>query len=290
MVDATLSTWLADIAGAVTIGNLVVVAILGASVGSFLNVCVARWPAGLSVWRPRSRCPHCARPIAWHENVPVIGWLLLKGRCRGCGQAISPQYPLVEAMVALGWMACVLAFGLSFEALRVAIVGTTLLGILITDARHYLIPDGFTIFGLGFVLVTAMANFFLQEPTHFATTWPAVLGACTGAGALAIVGWLAEVVMRREAMGFGDMTLMAMVGAALGPERALLTIVVGAALGAFFFVVVVGPVLWLRARRRGTAFAFPDVPFGVFLAPAAIAALLWGEAALSWYLQWMLPT
>ncbi len=290
MVTTGLPTPFAAQGVPMSIGTLVLVAILGASVGSFLNVCIARWPEGLSVWRPRSRCPQCARPIAWHENVPVISWMLLRGRCRGCGQAISPQYPLVEAMVALGWIACALAFGLSFEALRVAVVGTTLLGIMVTDARHYLIPDGFTLFGSGFVLVTAVANFFVQEPTHFATTWPALLGACTGAGAIAIVGWLAEVVMRREAMGFGDMTLMAMVGAALGPERALLTIVAGAGLGAGMFLLVVGPVLWLRSRRTGTVFAFPEVPFGVFLAPAAIGALLWGEAALSWYLQWMLPS
>ena len=264
--------------------------VIGASIGSFLNVCIARWPAELSVVRPRSRCPKCERPIAWHENIPVISWLLLRGKCRGCGLPISVQYPVVELLVALGWVASVLTFGVTFEALRVAVFGTILFGIAVTDAKHYLIPDGFTISGLVLVLGMAAANFFISETTHFASLWPAVLGACVGAGAITIIGWLAEVAMKREAMGFGDTTLMAVVGAALGPERALLTIVGGAFVGALFFVVFVGPVVWLRSRKRGTEFEFPDVPFGVFLAPAAMLALLWGDRLIVWYMQRAFPT
>jgi leader peptidase (prepilin peptidase)/N-methyltransferase len=110
-----------------------------------------------------------------------------------------------------------------------------------------------------------------------------------GAGAITIIGWLAEVVLKREAMGFGDSTLMAMVGAALGPERALATIFAGAFVGAVTFLVVVAPVGWLRARRRGEAFAFPEVPFGVFLAPAALLVLLWGTPLITWYLNRTFP-
>ena len=269
---------------------LLPVFIIGASIGSFLNVCIARWPAELSVVKPRSRCPKCERPIAWHENIPVLSWLILRGKCRGCQLPISMQYPAVELLVALGWVACVLTFDVTFEALRVAIFGTILFGIAVTDAKHYLIPDGFTISGLVLVLGMAAANFFIGEATHFASLWPAILGACVGAGAITIIGWLAEVAMKREAMGFGDTTLMAVVGAALGAERALLTIIGGAFVGAVFFVVLVGPVVWLRSRKRGTEFEFPDVPFGVFLAPAAMLALLWGDRLIAWYMQRAFPT
>jgi leader peptidase (prepilin peptidase)/N-methyltransferase len=263
--------------------------VLGASVGSFLNVCIARWPAELSVVKPRSRCPRCERPIAWHENIPLVSWLLLRGKCRGCSLPISMQYPLVELLVALGWVASFVFLGVTFEAVRVALFGTVLFGIAVTDARHYLIPDGFTITGLVLVMGFAIANFFVGEASHFASPWQAVLGACVGAGAITIIGWLAEVIMQREAMGFGDTTLMAVVGAAVGPERSLLTIVAGAFVGAAVFLLVVGPIAKVRATRRGEAFAFPDVPFGVFLAPAALLVLLWGDALITWYVQRMFP-
>lgn len=268
---------------------LVLTFVVGASIGSFLNVCISRWPAELSVVSPRSRCPRCSRPIAWHENIPLLSWLLLRGKCRGCALPISVQYPAVELVVALGWLASVWAFGLSFEALRVAIFATILLGIAITDAKHYLIPDGFTVSGLILMLAFAFANVFVGEESRFAAAWPSVIGACVGAGAITIIGWLAEVVMKREAMGFGDTTLMAVVGAALGAERSLLTIVAGAFLGAVVFVGIVGPIVKIRSARRGEEFEFPDVPFGVFLAPAALLVLLWGEALMTWYLQRVLP-
>ncbi len=263
---------------------------IGASIGSFLNVCIARWPAELSVVKPRSRCPKCERQIAWHENIPVLSWMLLRGKCRGCQLPISVQYPAVELLVALGWVACVLAFGVTLEAFRVAIFGTLLFGIAVTDAKHYLIPDGFTITGLVLMLGLAIANFFVGETSQFATPWPALIGACVGAGAITIIGWLAEVAMKREAMGFGDTTLMAVVGAALGAERALLTIIGGAFVGAVFFLLVVGPIVWLRNRKSGKEFEFPDVPFGVFLAPAALLALLWGDRLIVWYVQRAFPT
>ncbi len=261
--------------------------VVGACFGSFLNVCVARWPAELSVVSPPSRCPFCERQIRWHENVPIFGWVRLGGKCAGCQARISPQYPLIELLVALGWLGCALAFGFTFEAARVAVVGTILLGIALTDAQHYLIPDGFTVTGLLFGLVTSVVAllYFSDAPTHFASPTDAILGACVGAGAIRIIGWLGEVVLKKEAMGFGDETLMAFVGALLGPPRTFLTIVAGAALGAALFLLVVGPIVWVRTKRRGEAFEFPDVPFGVFLAPAALLALLWGELLISWYLE-----
>ena len=261
--------------------------LVGACVGSFLNVCIARWPADLSVVAPRSRCPNCEREIRWYENVPLVSWVLMRARCAGCKLPISAIYPTIELAVALGWVASFAAFGVSLVALRVAVFATILLGIAVTDAKHYLIPDGFTVFGLLWVAVTAVAALVIGETGPFAGPYDALVGACAGAGAIAIAGWLGEVATKKEAMGFGDVTLMAVVGGALGPGRALLTVFVGALIGAVTFLLVVFPVVWLRGRRSGVPFAPPQVPFGVFLAPAAMIVLLGGNRAIEWYLGQM---
>jgi leader peptidase (prepilin peptidase)/N-methyltransferase len=265
--------------------------ILGACAGSFLNVCIHRWPRERSVLRPRSRCPKCGNQLAWFENVPILSWVALRGKCRCCDEPISPMYPFVELIVAIGWLLAVHHYGMSFTAVRVAIFGTTLLGVAMTDAQHYLIPDGFTLFGLLFALTTSVIAFFHGETQVFASPYDALVGACAGAGMIAIVGWIGEVMTKREAMGLGDVTLMAFVGAALGPTRALITVFLGATLGAVAFAGVVIPVSLLRrghAREQtelalGSApFETPLVPFGVFLAPAAMLTLFWGDALLAW--------
>ncbi len=262
--------------------------LLGGVIGSFLNVCISRWPDGLSVMKPRSRCPACGHEITWYENIPVVSWLALRGRCRGCHQPISPVYPLVEIVVALLWLAAVVQFGMSFAALRLAVFLTVLLGIMLTDASRYVIPDGFTVFGLLWAIAAAGIALFVGETPPFAGLYEAVVGACAGAGAIAIVGWLGELALKKEAMGFGDVTLMAMVGAHLGPARTLLTIFLGAAIGAVGFLGIVFPLEWLRSRRQGSPFEPPLVPFGVFLAPAAVVALLWGNALIDWYIHGVL--
>jgi leader peptidase (prepilin peptidase)/N-methyltransferase len=264
----------------------------GAAIGSFLNVCIARWPLEQSVIRPPSRCPHCETAIRWHDNVPIVGWIRLAGKCRNCRAPISVVYPVVELVVALGWLLAALEFGATFTAVRVAVFGTVMLGIAITDLQHYVIPDGFTVFGLVFVLATSVVGSALGEITPFAAPWDALVGACAGAGAIAIVGWLGEVVLKKEAMGFGDVTLMAVVGAALGPGRALLVIFLGAAVGAITFLLVVYPILRIRGSTRDAQMELaletrkpllPQVPFGVFLAPAAVLALVFGQQLLDWY-------
>ena len=267
--------------------------VIGASIGSFLNVCIARWPLEQSIIRPPSRCPHCETPIKWSDNIPLLGWLRLGGKCRNCRAPISVVYPAVELLVALGWLLCALQFGATFTAVRVAIFGTIMLGIAITDAKHYVIPDGFTVFGLVFVLVTSVISGVRAEVTPFATPWDALIGACAGAGAIAIVGWLGEVALKKEAMGFGDVTLMAVVGAALGPGRALLVIFLGAAVGAITFLLVVYPIVRFRGASARDAqiemplgavkALMPQVPFGVFLAPAAVLALVFGQKLVDWY-------
>ena len=268
--------------------------VVGACVGSFLNVCIIRWPAERSIVRPRSRCTRCGHQLSWFENLPIVSWLALRARCRCCDERISAQYPLIELTVAIGWMLAVRSFGPSFDALRVAVVGTTLLGIAVTDAKHYLIPDGFTLFGLLWVIVTSIVAYFWVGSSLFASPYEALVGACTGAGMIAIVGWLGEVATKREAMGLGDVTLMAFVGGAVGPARALVTVFVAAGIGAVAFLGIVYPIAWLRRSRAGeqTELALggegvemPLVPFGVFLAPAALVTLLWGDGLLALVLR-----
>jgi leader peptidase (prepilin peptidase) / N-methyltransferase len=267
--------------------------VLGAVWGSFLNVCISRWPAGLSVVAPRSRCPNCERPIAWYENIPVASWLALRARCRGCGKPISIMYPLVELAVAFTWLAAVTHYGPTLTALRVAVFVTLLIGIAMTDALHYLIPDGFTVFGLLWMMTFSVVGVMAAEPGPFALPYEALIGACAGAGAISIAGWLGEVALRKEAMGFGDVTLMAVIGAAVGPQLALLTIFVAAALGSVAYVLIIYPLRMIRQNRdrRGSLGpptdddeSLPVIPFGVFLAPAAVIALLWGPAIIDWYL------
>ena len=267
--------------------------LFGACIGSFLNVCIARWPREESVVRPRSRCPKCGHQLSWFENIPLLSWVALRARCRCCTESISPVYPSIELIVALGWLGAVLVFGPTFTALRVAVFGTVLLGVAMTDLQTYLIPDGFTLFGLGWSLATAILAFFFGQSSLFAGPYEALIGACAGAGMIAIVGWLGEVALRKEAMGMGDITLMAFIGAALGPQRAIITVFVASAIGAITFLGVVYPITWLRRTHTreqtelalgGAPFTAPLVPFGVFLAPAAMLTLLWGETWLGWLL------
>jgi leader peptidase (prepilin peptidase)/N-methyltransferase len=236
--------------------------------------------------RPRSRCPNCGHQITAIENIPIFSWLALRGKCRGCGNPISFQYPLVEIVVGVVWMLAYLNFGLTFTAMRVAVFVTVLIGIAVTDLKRYLIPDGFTVFGVIWVVATAIAALFVGNEELFAGAYDALIGACVGAGAIAIAGWLGEVALKKEAMGFGDVTLMAMVGAAVGPNRALMTVFLGAFIGAVVFVGIVYPVFWMRARAAKKEFEAPLVPFGVFLAPAAVIALLWGDRIISAYTRY----
>lgn len=281
---------------------LVLALLTGLALGSFLNVCIVRWPAEESVVRPPSRCPRCGREVRWYENIPVLSWLALRGRCAGCGLPISSLYPLVELTVGLLWLGAIWIFGATFDAVRVAVLLTVLLGIAITDARAMVIPDGFTVFLLLFGLVASVVSRTAGEVSLFAQPYEAFLGACAGAGLVAIIGWLGELAFRKEAMGFGDVTMMAAVGASLGPERALMTVLLGAAVGAVASVLVLVPLAVLRKQpaaeqpvaehAAGAAEVggggsllgdLPHVPFGVFLAPGAVVALFYGDRLIAWY-------
>lgn len=246
-------------------------ALIGACVGSFLNVCIYRWPEGLSVVRPRSRCPHCEIPIRWHDNLPIVGWLLLRGKCRSCGARISIQYPLIELTTASLWVAAVLRHGFGWQALSSALFFTLLLGIALTDARTYIIPDQFTWGGLVIGLVLSLAPGGIS-PLQSA------LGAVMGFAILWVIAVLGEVVFRKPAMGGGDIKMMAMVGAFLGYPGVLLTIFLGALFGSLIF----GPI----SLKTGKL-----VPFGIFLALGAGITEPWGQAIVQWYLSTFLrPT
>ncbi len=262
----------------------VIAGVFGALLGSFLNVCIHRLPRGESIVRPRSRCPHCGHLIAWYDNVPVLSWLVLRARCRQCRAPISVQYPLVELAVALVWAGSVAWQGPTADAVADAVFVTLLLGIAITDAKHYVIPDAFSLGGTAAGIAYAFAPGGL-------VWWMGLAGAALGYGLLWLVRWAGDLALRRgmiggeelatvleegekpTTMGEGDLRMMAMVGAFLGPIGVLLTVFLGALAGSLVFVP-------LRLAGRRIA-----IPFGVFLAIGAVAALVAGDELLRWYLH-----
>jgi len=238
-------------------------ALFGLSIGSFLNVCILRLPKGGSILRPRSSCPSCKRQLSWYENVPVVSYLVLRGRCRTCGTRISILYPLVELATALIWFGSFLYFDDRWQALSGAIFGTLLLGIAVTDAREYIIPDEFSLGGLLLGLALSLAP---GAPSPLMS----VLGAAVSFAVMYAVAVIGEWAFKKPALGGGDIKMMAMVGAFLGPLYSLLTIFVGSAIGAVIF----GPI----GLKTGKL-----VPFGVFLALGAAVVYVWGGDMVGWY-------
>jgi leader peptidase (prepilin peptidase)/N-methyltransferase len=237
--------------------------ILGLMLGSFLNVCTLRWPTDESVVHPPSHCPACGTPIRWFDNLPVLSYVILRGRCRSCGVFISPQYPLVEAATGLIWAGTFLHLGLSVEAARGAILLTLLLGIAVSDARFYIIPDEFSLGGtaLGLALAPLPGGLSMLQ---------SVLGALVGFGILWAIAHLGTWLFKKDAMGGGDLKMMAMVGAFLGIPGVFLTLFLGALLGSLIF----GPISWKTGKL---------VPFGIFLAAGAAVAYGWGDPLMAWY-------
>ncbi len=237
--------------------------VFGLAMGSFLNVCILRLPGGGSVLRPRSRCPSCERPLRWYENIPLLSWLVLRGRCRNCRAPISVMYPLVELATAAIWVAGFLYLDRPWSALSAALFGTLLLGIMLTDAREYIIPDEFSLGGL--ILGLAL-SFAPGSPTPLMS----FAGAALAFALMYAVAVLGEWAFKKPALGGGDIKMMAMVGAFLGPLGALLTIFVGSLVGAAIF----GPI----GLKTGKL-----VPFGVFLSLGAGIVYVWGGDMVAWY-------
>ncbi len=237
--------------------------LVGLMLGSFLNVCTLRWPTDESVIRPPSHCPGCGTRIRWYDNIPVVSYLILRARCRSCGAFISPQYPIVELATGLIWAGSFMQYGLSVEGLRGALFLSVLLGIAITDARFYIIPDQFSLGGglLGLALAPFPGGLSMGQ---------SLLGAAVGFGMLWVVARVGTWVFKKEAMGGGDLKMMGMVGAFLGVPGVLLTLFLGALLGSLVF----GPIAWKTGKL---------VPFGIFLALGASVTYGWGDRLISWY-------
>ena len=247
--------------------------LLGLCVGSFLNVCILRLAKEdkkqRSLFHPPSTCPRCGHRISWRDNVPVLSWLWLRGRCRWCGQPISVQYPIIEASVAVLWIAAMLAYGPTANFLAAVVLGTILIGIAITDARHYLIPDEYNWAGL-------ILGLALSLPDGAQGFQKAVLGSAAGFALLYAVGLVGGWVFKEEAMGGGDVKMMAMVGAFVGWQGVLLTVFAASLFGTLIYV----PLLLMHKRKR-------HVPFGVFLAMGAAVTFAFGPSIIDWYRRFL---
>jgi len=243
------------------------VAILGLIVGSYLNVVVYRLPLGLSTVYPRSRCPGCGSLIRARDNVPVLSFLLLRGRCRTCGTAISWRYPLVEAATGALFVACLVRFGLAPQAAVAIVFSCLMLVLALIDYDHMILPDRITLPGIVVGLAT-------QLWAPLAGLVPAVIGALLGAGILLAVWGLWLVVRREEGMGLGDVKMLALVGAFLGWQGVLVTL---------FFGALSGSAVGLALMRRGSVDMRSKLPFGVFLSLGGLVALFFGDTLVAWY-------
>jgi leader peptidase (prepilin peptidase)/N-methyltransferase len=246
-----------------------VIFIFGAVIGSFLNVCICRIPAGVSIVKPASRCPRCQASIRWYQNIPVISYLVLRGRCASCHQVISLRYPLVEALTGILFVLVFRQFGFLWATPVYWLLAAALVVITFIDLDHQIIPDVISLPGIpmGFAL-------------SFLVPWiswsDSLLGILLGGGSLYLVGQIYYLVTRVEGMGGGDVKLLAMLGAFLGWKAVLPTIFLGSLVGSIIGVSV------MLYRRAGGKLA---IPFGPFLALGAVIYLLYGQDLLRWYLS-----
>ena len=257
----------------------VFVFLLGLVLGSFLNVCIYRLPLGGSVVHPRSRCPSCEAPIPWYQNVPVVSWLALRGRCARCAARISVRYPVVELISGLLLLTLWLVFGPGPAFPIASFFALSMLVLFFTDYDHQLLPDAITLTGLVVGLSLSWFNPFL-DGTGWRRVWLSVAGAAIGSGLLWGLGALYGRIRGVEAMGMGDVKMMGMVGAFTGPFGVLLTIFVGSIVGALVGVLMVP----LRGRSLQDT-----LPFGCFLAPAALGALLFSRYVWRAYSSVLFP-
>jgi leader peptidase (prepilin peptidase)/N-methyltransferase len=290
----------------------------GLAFGSFLNVCIHRLPLGRSVVTPRSACPTCKEPIAFYDNIPVLSWLILGGRCRHCKSKISPRYLLIELLTGVLFLACYWYFGLTLATLKFCAFAFLLLGLIFTDAETKLLPDKLTLPGLALgvifsvlVPVNDLASQFLpgvvslpfsgDVSLRVLSLLDSLLGAALGASFIYGAGAIYLRWRGTEGMGFGDVKLMAMVGAFLGMKLTIFTIFTASLAGSFFGLTTVF-VVWVKrthrfmkrlanaqaARRRGwqsaqVVYRNYQMPFGVFLGCMAMIAFFFGNRFLHWY-------
>jgi len=292
--------------------------VLGLAFGSFLNVCIYRLPRGISVVTPRSACPRCGHGIALYDNMPVLSWLILRGRCRHCKAPISPRYWMIEVLTGALFLACYWYFGLTLATLKYCAFGFLLLGLIFTDAETKLLPDKMTLPGLALGLVFSLivpvndlASQFLGSAVilpfsgdisaRLLSLMDSLLGAAVGTAFIYGAGAIYLRWRGTEGMGFGDVKLMGMIGAFLGIKLTVLTIFTASIAGSVFGLSTV-LLVWLKrthrfstrladhAAARSRAWQSAQIvyrnyqmPFGVFLGSMAMVALFFGERFLRWY-------
>ncbi|WP_020676421.1 prepilin peptidase [Geopsychrobacter electrodiphilus] len=245
--------------------------VLGAVVGSFLNVCIYRIPAGKSIVSPPSSCPHCGHRIRWFQNIPIFSYLFLVGKCAGCGQKISLRYPIIEGLTGGLFVLVLYYFGLSPATIVYWIFVASLVVITFIDLDHQIIPDVISLPGI-------VIGFACTFAVPWVTWFDSLLGIALGGGLLLSIAWVYQFLTKREGMGGGDIKLLAMLGAFLGWKAIFPLIFIASLCGTF-----VGLPLML-IRRENTRLA---LPFGPFLAVSAIIVLLWGPRLISWYLNFL---
>jgi leader peptidase (prepilin peptidase) / N-methyltransferase len=282
--------------------------LFGIVIGSFLNVCIIRIPEGLSIVSPASRCPRCATPIKPYDNIPVLGWFLLNGRCRNCHLPISPMYPIIEFITGALFVLTSYCFGITIVTFKVLFFVCVLIILIVTDLRVRLLPDAINWFGFGVGLAFAtrippggITGIWLRPrhvPAVFTNLLDALLGAALGSMLLLGAAMVYRLVRKREGMGMGDVKMMAMVGTFLGVKGTFLTILIGTLLGSIIGLSVVSCLFlfgWQRklaerAHRRGLGglsalrwmlAAQYQLPLGSFLGVAAILVLY----AVPWLLH-----
>jgi leader peptidase (prepilin peptidase)/N-methyltransferase len=245
---------------------LLTAALFGLVIGSFLNVCIYRLPRDQSIVWPASRCTTCGREISWFENIPVLSYAILRGRCRTCGDRISLMYPLVEVVTAGVFVAVAAAFGLSWLLPIRLLFGCAMIVLLVIDLQHQILPNEITLPGI----VVGLAASLVAEPG-----WrDALIGAFAGGGLLSLVAWGYERIRHQEGLGFGDVKMLAMIGAFLGWKLMLLTLVGASLLGS-----LTAGVLMLAGRADSQS----KLPLGTFLAIAAVPVSLVGNTVVNWY-------
>ena len=272
--------------------------LLGLAFGSFLNVCVTRWPAGESIVEPRSHCRGCARSLTWWENVPLLSWILLRGRCRTCGARIGLRYLLVEAAVGFTWALLAwrsmpasspqpipneLLIAQLATALAFAVFTYLLIGLAALDAEYLWLPDVVTYPGIVLGVCVSLGLAELQHPLTgeppLRALLDSVIATCCGLLLILIIWGVYWIVRRKEGIGLGDAKLMAMLGAWLGLGGALLSFAIGVVLGAIAALLV------LARSKRGEAWA-GKLPLGTFLCVGGLVASLWGPQLIGQYLRW----
>ena len=236
--------------------------VLGLCVGSFLNVVIFRLPAGYLLGLPsRSACMNCRRKLFWYENIPLVSFLFLQGRCAGCDCRISFRYPFVELLTAVLFIAIYRFYGFSFGALFYCLFVAGLIAITFIDLDHLIIPDSISLPG---IISGLLGSFWVVDLGYLHS----VLGVLSGGGVFWLLGWVYEKYTGREGLGFGDVKLLAMIGAFLGPSGALGTMVISSLMGSVFGVIL------MIAQKKDMKLA---IPYGPFLAIGALTFLFWGD-------------